>query len=158
MIGNLFRFVVALIVFFGSLSSVLSLDASWIPSDPDGPLPLSSAYRESLRKLCDLLDKGQPLPTEIEKKKKVIAKLCKRLEADKIIGDSDKPITITAVATVLGFGGATFLWWNRRSIGHFISGIFNRGRGIPLPSPEQIRLAREARMRHFAEMKDGCEQ
>jgi hypothetical protein len=44
---------------------VTGLDVSWIPSDADGdgPLPLSSSYRQSLRKLCSLYgDKSRPMP------------------------------------------------------------------------------------------------
>ena len=33
-----------------------SLDLTWLPADPEGPLPLSQAYRDSLERLCVLVD------------------------------------------------------------------------------------------------------
>ena len=30
-----------------------ALDLTWLPADPDGPLPLSTKFRESLARLCD---------------------------------------------------------------------------------------------------------
>ena len=61
---------------------VQAMDVSFIPSDPDGPLPLSSNYRESLRKLCDIMDKNKPIPPELEAKKAVMKRLCVRLKKD----------------------------------------------------------------------------
>ena len=61
---------------------VKAMDVSFIPSDPDGPLPLSSSYRDSLRKLCDIMDKKRPIPPELEAKKAVMKKLCVRLKKD----------------------------------------------------------------------------
>ena len=84
-----------------------AMDVSFIPSDPDGPLvwsqvfdtntntrsfkyfsyriksqPLSSSYRDSLRKLCEIMEKKKPIPPELEAKKAVMKKLCVRLKKD----------------------------------------------------------------------------
>ena len=33
-----------------------ALDLTWLPADPDGPLPLSTKFRESLARLCDIAE------------------------------------------------------------------------------------------------------
>jgi hypothetical protein len=58
-----------------------AFDVSWIPADPDGPLPLSKAYRENLKRLCDVVRTVKPLPPSIVAKLPVIEKLCAKLEA-----------------------------------------------------------------------------
>ena len=80
------NFHVLVLLFLSLLSTMQhiakAMDVSFIPSDPDGPLPLSSSYRESLRKLCDIMDKKKTIPPELEAKKAVMKKLCVRLRKD----------------------------------------------------------------------------
>ena len=62
-------------------ATAAAFDVSWIPADPDGPLPLSKAYRENLKRLCDVVRTVKPLPPSIVAKLPVIEKLCAKLEA-----------------------------------------------------------------------------
>ena len=62
-------------------TTAAAFDVSWIPADPDGPLPLSKAYRENLKRLCDVVRTVKPLPPSIVAKLPVIEKLCAKLEA-----------------------------------------------------------------------------
>ena len=41
------------------LRRVSGLDATFIPSDPDGPLPLSQKYRDEMRKLCAVMKEAK---------------------------------------------------------------------------------------------------
>ena len=65
-------------------SRALCFDVSWIPADPEGPLPLSKRYRDSLRRLCALVDSSEavPLPPEVEEIKPRLVRICARLRAD----------------------------------------------------------------------------
>ena len=58
------------------------IDVSWIPSDVDPPLPLSSRYRESLKKLCIQISTGKSLHPDIENKKDILNKMCAKLQRD----------------------------------------------------------------------------
>jgi hypothetical protein len=60
---------------FITLHTSTALDMQWTPSK-DGSLPNSERYRGQLRRLCDLLDKGQLPPSQ---PKREIAAQCKRL-------------------------------------------------------------------------------
>ena len=62
-------------------ATAAAFDVSWIPADPDGPLPLSKAYRENLKRLCVVVRTVKPLPPSIVAKLPVIEKLCAKLEA-----------------------------------------------------------------------------
>ena len=65
-------------VLFGILAVCAALDVSWIPADPDGPLPLSEKYRTSLSKLCKLDEQGKLKalrPTELRRVRAQCAKL-----------------------------------------------------------------------------------
>jgi hypothetical protein len=63
------------------VSSSRALDVSWIPSDPDGPLPQSTAYRTALRQLCSRIASGSRLPDEINAKIDTLNKLCVKLKS-----------------------------------------------------------------------------
>eukprot|EP00670_Eutreptiella_braarudii_P004226 CAMPEP_0174304370 /NCGR_PEP_ID=MMETSP0809-20121228/60749_1 /TAXON_ID=73025 ORGANISM="Eutreptiella gymnastica-like, Strain CCMP1594" /NCGR_SAMPLE_ID=MMETSP0809 /ASSEMBLY_ACC=CAM_ASM_000658 /LENGTH=180 /DNA_ID=CAMNT_0015410591 /DNA_START=17 /DNA_END=559 /DNA_ORIENTATION=- len=67
-------------VFF--MDFVHALDVSWIPADPDGNLPLSTNYRDSLRKLCHKFDRGDFLSHLPHQKKATVVKLCLKLKED----------------------------------------------------------------------------
>ena len=69
-------------------ATVAAFDVSWIPADPDGPLPLSKAYRENLKRLCDVVRTVKPLPPSIVAKLPVIEKLCAKLEASSSSGSA----------------------------------------------------------------------
>jgi hypothetical protein len=64
------------------MSRALSMNVDWLPNDENAPLPLSSVFRSSLRKLCNLVDGNSKLPPEILKKKEVIVSMCKKLDED----------------------------------------------------------------------------
>jgi hypothetical protein len=58
----------------------VGLDVNWLPADADGPLPLSLAYRENLRKLCVATEEGSSVPNTIQQAdQKKIIKLCAKL-------------------------------------------------------------------------------
>ena len=69
-------------------ATAAAFDVSWIPADPDGPLPLSKAYRENLKRLCDVVRTVKPLPPSIVAKLPVIEKLCAKLEASSSSGSA----------------------------------------------------------------------
>ncbi len=59
-----------------------SLEASWHAADIDGPLPLSSKYRDSLKSLCEVVKTGKNIPKDIENDSETmlkLSKLCKKL-------------------------------------------------------------------------------
>ena len=69
-------------------ATAAAFDVSWIPAAPDGPLPLSKAYRENLKRLCDVVRTVKPLPPSIVAKLPVIEKLCAKLEASSSSGSA----------------------------------------------------------------------
>ena len=60
----------------------LAMNVDWLPNDENAPLPLSSSYRANLRKLCVLLGSGKQLHPDLLRKKKVLVKMCAKLERD----------------------------------------------------------------------------
>lgn len=148
-------FIAAIFIF----GSVTSLDVSWIPSDPDGPLPLSAKYRDSLRKLCTLLQSGGTLPSEIQQKRHVLSKMCKKLAADDnniaSAGGGGLGLMLTSsikkviVIVVLGFGGF-HLWENRRAILSLLKSLFKKVKKENLQQNLiDVQIAREARLKRF---------
>jgi len=70
--------------------SAQSLDASWIPADGDGPLPLKESYRTALRQLCVRIKDGSKLPPAIETQRGSIEKQCAKLaKSDASFGFSE---------------------------------------------------------------------
>lgn len=69
---------------------VTSLDVSFIPNDENAPLPLSTKYRASLRRLCIMLKESKPgasspILAELQNdlaKQRALQSLCKKLAAD----------------------------------------------------------------------------
>lgn len=106
------------------LCLVRSLDVSFIPNDENAPLPLSQNYRDSLRKLCMILN-GDPkrIPPELYAKRNVLEKICQKLakddnnissagKFDNVIGNfrlSFKSFLISLIA----IGGGYLTWKNR---------------------------------------------
>ena len=102
---------------------VNALDLSWIPTDVnDASLPLSVKYRDSLRKLCDILKTSSKLPPELTDRRKVLSKMCKKLDFDDKASNSpgnlfnifqNKRLLLTL--GLIGTGGY-FIWDNRQAI------------------------------------------
>lgn len=100
-----------------------ALDVSFIPNDENAPLPLSKHYRDSLRKLCSLMNNSGPkLPPEILQKKEVLKKMCTKLAADDanagLGGDGLAMLPSllqnqAILLSLLGLGGGYALWCNR---------------------------------------------
>mmetsp|Transcript_46744 Transcript_46744/g.145948 ORF Transcript_46744/g.145948 Transcript_46744/m.145948 type:complete len:166 (-) Transcript_46744:37-534(-) len=59
-----------------------ALDVSWIPTDPDGPLPYSKKYRDSLGRLCTLIESGKPVQPELEEIRPRMNKICAKLRRE----------------------------------------------------------------------------
>jgi hypothetical protein len=61
----------------------------WQGSSDSNGLPLSNKYRGSLRKLCEILSSGNPLPQHFEVDRSEIESLCTKLKSDDAIGGGD---------------------------------------------------------------------
>jgi hypothetical protein len=127
--------------------SVNSLDVSWIPSDPDGPLPLSRHYRKSLRTLCTQIKSGVALPSEIEGKKAVLSKMCAQLERDDGVSDSGTE-GAPNVYVVAGLVIAGILYFGNSAMTQLYSGKAINTAPIKC-SESRMKEAREARVRKF---------
>jgi hypothetical protein len=99
------------------------LDVSWIPSDPDGPLPLSSRYRSALQLLCKQIHSGQKLSPEIAAKKAVLQKMCIKLQESNSISIANPfenlPIQKLLVSFIVIGGGTYYAWTQRRALYRF---------------------------------------
>jgi hypothetical protein len=157
---------------------VQALDVSFIPNDENAPLPLSAKYRESLAKLCKLLDvKGARLPAELQEKRNVLEKMCQKLSKDNanIVASKASSWDMKTVAvTLFSLGGGYLLWNNRRWIKSKFTATRNRigtdqvsyAGAAPVQEPiqqaargaapdaqlqqQRILEAREARLQRFA--------
>lgn len=140
----------------------VSLDVSWIPTDPDGPLPLSARYRDSLRKLCTLIESGKSLPVELTQKRHVLNKMCEKLKS----GDNNiksaggtfnifsvSSISRVAIAGIVGAGCKYLLWDNRRDITSRLKSLMSKASRSSekqvLQGITDVQIAREARLRRF---------
>jgi hypothetical protein len=112
--------VISLTLVIALALCVQALDVSFIPNDENAPLPLSAKYRESLAKLCKLLDvKGARLPAELQEKRNVLEKMCQKLSKDNanIVAAKASSWDVKTVAvTLFSVGGGYLLWNNRRWI------------------------------------------
>lgn len=144
----------------------VSLDVSWIPTDPDGPLPLSARYRDSLRKLCTLIESGQSLPAELVQKKHILTKMCQKLKSGdnniKSAGSTFNIFSVTsisrvAIAGIVGAGCKYLLWDNRRDIRSRLKSLMSKaskgGEKQVLQGISDVQRAREARLKRF--QRDG---
>lgn len=152
-VGLLVLALLALLLSQGALA----LDVSWIPADPDGPLPLSTKYRAALKQLCTIMETSSKVPPELEAKKEVMKKLCRRLREDEsLVGGSYlgnlKSLGRLGVGVcIAACAGAA--WVYRDEIGSAVRGLL-RGRGRALHTVSDaatLQAVREARMRRFAE-------
>lgn len=144
------------IVIFYIICSSNGLDVSWIPNDPDGPLPLSIQYRQSLRRLCLLIDKGSRLPPEVEAKKNVLKKMCTKLkyDDDSIQSSINYKHSIKNVAIFASsLGGSYFIWHNRKVISNIYNNIIRsltkRSSSSSIDSDQMLQDIREARLKRF---------
>lgn len=72
-----------LLILLVSIVATHSFDVSFIPNDENAPLPLSSKYRASLRKLCVLLSNNAALPDTLAKgtvKRRSLQSMCAKLQ------------------------------------------------------------------------------
>ncbi len=92
-----------------------SLDVKWTPTnEEDSSIPLSSNYRDSLRKLCELLKSGESLPKNIIDQKAELELKCQKLflddESSEYISDRKFPSGLNRnvvgglIALFAGFG------------------------------------------------------
>jgi len=168
-------FLRLLLIFF---PFALGFDASWTPSDPDGPLPLSKNYRSTLRKLCRYLRTEQKVPPQVQVQQDVLIRLCKKLrQEDKATGwqpGNDSwfdGIDGGKMAWGVFIGGivAYYLYFNYQRQGGRFGGEGHSLRGAtpqrqdgpttaPFPSmtQENIRESmRQARLRRFQNQEDS---
>mmetsp|Transcript_14193 Transcript_14193/g.21880 ORF Transcript_14193/g.21880 Transcript_14193/m.21880 type:complete len:137 (+) Transcript_14193:146-556(+) len=122
------RLLVPILVCF--YTSILSsccccdaIDVSWIPSKGDEPLPLSTTYRDKLRRLCALLDSR--MPPEIEEKRDVLEKQCARLASDDANGvgiaqRQNKVFRKGALFATTFLGAA---WWVKTQRPDWVEGV-----------------------------------
>ncbi len=126
------------------------LDVSFIPNSENEPLPLSTKYRDSLRKLCALLHtEGAVLPAELLEKKAVLEKVCHKLKKDdeNIDGSLSGTNKFSKVKQnilygLIGLGSGYFLWSNRGWLTSKLKKVGNSpernilGRGGATPTSE----------------------
>lgn len=73
------------------LPCTCSIKATWTPTDVnDGPLPLSTNYRNSLRSMCKKLSKNR-LPERMVDKRNMLEKQCTQLARDDALAVPDAP-------------------------------------------------------------------
>ena len=159
------------------LGTALGLEANWVGNDENAPLPQSAKYRDNLRKLCAILDKGGRLPTSYSgDRRKVLISMCSKLKRDD--ENVSGAVTISTIKnTVLALGcgglalfairehGPTLLRWVRARFGSKRSTSSStdkvkRTRGgakddlvnaiLTDASLEQLSALREARLKRFA--------
>lgn len=111
----------------------VAMDVSFIPNDENAPLPLSTKYRDSLRKLCDLLrESANNLPAEMQTKKHVLNKMCKKLQADDNNISSAGGTLVNqnmgkVLVAILAVGGGYYAWQNKDWISLTIASLLGRG-------------------------------
>jgi hypothetical protein len=107
------------LIFVMIVTIIQSIDVSWIPSDIDGPLPLSSKFRNSLEKLCKILSSGESIPPEVKLKEKVIQSMCKKLQptntylgllSERLYASPYREIFVSCVII-----GTSTVFWNYRN-------------------------------------------
>uniref|UniRef100_A0A7S0SV00 Uncharacterized protein n=1 Tax=Chromulina nebulosa TaxID=96789 RepID=A0A7S0SV00_9STRA len=115
-----------------------SLDASFTAAD-DEQLPLSANYRQSLRNLCDIIDKGGKLPPSYAGKEHEIKRQCNQLKKDDNHISSSSPISNFSLSnksilfTLLSITGAlVYLNKNNPYIHQVISYVYKLFRTRPL--------------------------
>ncbi|KAJ1423107.1 hypothetical protein B484DRAFT_452009 [Ochromonadaceae sp. CCMP2298] len=134
------HYVLLIVLCFLLLTRTQALDVSFIPNDENAPLPLSAKYRDSLRKLCVLMQAGDDkVPPELKGKKAVLGKMCKKLARDDAnIGGSTFDLSSwdlslkTIVISLISVGGGYVAWNNRRFLGRKIRSFFKSKSEVPV--------------------------
>jgi len=70
--------MLTLLTFCLALSIASALDVSWLPADPEGPLPVSKEFRDKLRSLCNSLSPSFLSSLSVTKRDQ-ITKMCAQL-------------------------------------------------------------------------------
>lgn len=149
-----------LIVLFIYILSAQALDVSWLPSDPDAfDLPLSTKYRDNLRRLCVLVNKKGKIHPDILAKQDVIIKMCDKLNKDEEMIVSDINIQNifrgnTSYIILLIISVAIYFIWFDKTNNIYKYGCNNiqknnSNNNFPLASEKDILEAREARLSKF---------
>jgi hypothetical protein len=140
---------VFLLLLLALLQISFSLDVSWIPSDPDGPLPLSAQYRASLEKLCVLIREQRKLPKELLEKKATLRKMCKRLDDDKLLV-TNFPLKLNkaTVGILLALGGGAAIWVYRDQLWSLMQSLIPSITKLEKRG-DDLAAVREARMKRF---------
>lgn len=131
---SLFSLIVISIILILKIYYNNALDVSFIPNDENAPLPLSKKYRDSLRKLCILLANNESkLPYELQQKKVVLKKMCKKLSIDDKNIESSQITNIldlskfnmkTLILSLLSISSGCLIWNHRRWLGLKLRNIF----------------------------------
>eukprot|EP00667_Euglena_gracilis_P027677 EG_transcript_34409 len=135
----------------GLVLGVSAIDVSWIPADPEGPLPLSAAYREQLGRLCHRLASGQPLPPEVRSRSAALTKLCQQLVASEVDPPTE-PNVLPVLFLLFVLGGMAYLFYGwrglqLRSIGGQRTAVQDSNRGVNPSTGDEVRAMR---LRRFA--------
>lgn len=103
--------MVVCLLFSNFVLTVNAFDVSFIPADDENPsIPLSANYRNSLRKLCQMIEAKKRLPAEMEKKRKTLEKMCIKLKADDLNIASAQPSDLLANSSI---GNVLALAWQK---------------------------------------------
>jgi len=97
----------ALLLLGNLLWAARALEANWVGNDENAPLPQSAKYRDNLRKLCAILDKGGRLPSTYSGNgRKVLVSMCAKLKRDdENVSGAVAISTIKNTVLALGCGG-----------------------------------------------------
>lgn len=120
MLGSVLIRTCFVLVLLALITRTNSLEASFLPNSENEPLPLSAKYRDSLRKLCILMNtEGALLPPEVVEKKDILAKVCAKLEKDDRninAASSEQKFGIKQklMYGIIGIGSGYYLWSNRK--------------------------------------------
>lgn len=171
----LYLAVYLIFLYIFHVSVVECTKISFTPSDDD-QLPLSTKYRDSLRQLCDILNKGQKLPDNFASKEASIRKQCAKLAKDdrNVSGANiSRPSPAMMLLGAAGLASVYYIWKNDLSFDDVL-GVANRlyrylknivlgltkstakysnGRKDADAVNEDLAKAREARLRRFAEKR-----
>ena len=149
--------VLVIVLLSRLLRSAVAFDVSWIPSDPDGPLPQSTRYRETLERLCVLIKDNARLPPELQAKREVLTKMCRRLEDDKrLLNSFGMPISRNAIGLALAIGGGAAVWICRDEVAHllrsFLRAVLRLGKKPQdLNDARALEALRQARLKRYQE-------
>lgn len=143
--------IVFLVFFvFVKFPNILSLDVHWIPSDPHGPLPLSSKYRQELEKLCQLIHHKKSLPKEIQNKKETIINLCQKLkESNSSLGEDSYSSSPLLIYLVIAGAILYLLYSNQEKLMKLFTKTNTLSSKTAFGSSQDSSLAREARLKKF---------